>query len=216
MRNMTLPLALAIALLGAGCSNLERSRNLADPNVSGQTIAQQVCSICHGDDGNSVNPQFPKLAQQQKDYLVNQLKNFRGHDRMDPPGPEYMWGLSHTLTDAQIDGIAEYFSKQVSTPNAPGDAARMAAGRKIFENGLPEKEAPPCMACHGPQAQGLANFPRLANQHSPYLVRQLHVFQETDFRPNTPMKQVTHALTPEEMEDVASYLQGFASANPAK
>ncbi len=216
MQKLTLPLALAIAALGAGCANLERSRDLANPQVSGQTLAQQVCAICHGLDGNSVSPEFPKLAGQQKQYIINQLKNFRGKDRADPPGPEFMWGISRSLTDAQIEGLADYFSQQVSTPNAAVAAARFAAGKTLFENGLPTRGTPPCQACHGPEGQGMGNFPRLANQHDHYLIRQLHVFQETDFRPNTPMKEVTHALTPEEMYNVAGYLQAFNAAGAAK
>ena len=82
MQRLTLPLALAVVALGAGCANLERSRDLADPDVSGKTLAQQVCSNCHGVDGNSVSPNFPNLAAQQKDYVVSELDEFRKHSRM--------------------------------------------------------------------------------------------------------------------------------------
>ena len=211
MQKMTLPLALAIAMIGAGCSNLERSRNLGDPRVSGKTLAQQVCSNCHGVDGNSVSPQFPRLAGQHKEYIVAQLKIFRAKHRSDPPGPEFMWGMARSLTDEQAEGIGEYFSEQESKPNAPVAATRMAAGKKIFDNGLPEQETPPCMACHGPSALGMMSFPRLADQHESYLLRQLEEFQETDYRPGTPMKQITHALTTQQMEDLAGYLQGLNS-----
>ena len=94
-------------------------------------------------------------------------------------------------------------------PNAQVDAQKMAAGKVIFENGLPEKDAPPCMACHGPKAEGMATFPRLANQHQDYLVKQLQVFQRTNERPNTPMTQIAHLISKEEMEAVAGYLQSI-------
>lgn len=211
MSGKSLALAtMAIALLG-GCSNIDRSRDLSNPNVPPAVTAAQVCSICHGLDGNSVSPNFPRLAGQGSDYIVAQLENFRSHHRSDPPGFEYMWGISQNLTDAQIKGLAEYFSKQVPKPNAPVDAQLAAAGKKIFENGVPEKEAAPCMACHGPNAEGIASFPRLAFQHQDYLVKQLHVFQETEGRPGTPMKQITHLLSNQEMEAVAAYLQAFPS-----
>lgn len=199
----------AMGLLGAGCSNLEHSRDLGNPKVSATTIAQQVCSLCHGIDGNSVSPNFPRLSGQTPEYLVGQLEKFRGHQRLDPPGFEYMWGLSRDLTDEQIKGLADYFAKQAPTPNAAIDAQQLAAGKVIFENGVPGKEAPPCLACHGPKAQGLAAFPRLAGQHQDYLVKQLHVFRETEGRPDTPMKQITHLLSQEEMKAVAGYLQAF-------
>jgi cytochrome c553 len=207
MKCFSLLPAIAIVAVASACSNLERSRDLSNPNVPPAVTAVQVCSICHGIDGNSVSPNFPRLAGQQSLYIVAQLENFRSHQRSDPPGYEYMWGISHHLTDDQIKGLAEYFAKQVATPNAPMDAALTSVGREIFDKGLPAKEAPPCMACHGPHAEGIANFPRLANQHQDYLVKQLHVFQETEQRPGTPMKQITHLLSHEEMVAVAAYLQ---------
>ena len=202
------PVLAVLALLG-GCTNLERSRDRSNANVAPAVTAMQVCSICHGIDGNSVSPNFPRLAGQNPGYLVAQLENFRSHQRSDPPGFEYMWGISHHLTDDQIKGLADYFSQQIPKPNAAVDAPLLAAGKLIFENGVPEKEAAPCMACHGPQAQGLASFPRLAGQHQDYLVKQLHVFQETEGRPGTPMKQITHLLSVQEMQAVAGYLQAF-------
>jgi len=204
---------LILAMIGAGlivgCTNLPRSRDLANPNVSAVTLAQQVCSNCHGLTGNSVSPNFPRLAGQISGYLVAQLENFRSHKRSDPAGFEFMWGITHHFTDDQIKGLAEYFAQQTPQPNAPVDAHLMAEGKVIFENGVPGKEAPPCQACHGPQAQGMGTFPRLANQHQDYLVKQLHVFQQTEGRPGTPMKQITHLLTTQEMLAVAGYLQAF-------
>jgi len=85
----------------------------------------QVCSICHGMDGNGVLPNFPRLAGQPVDYLVGLLENFRAQGRSDPAGFEYMWGLSHRLNDPQIRGLAEYFAKQVAQRNASVDAALM-------------------------------------------------------------------------------------------
>ena len=209
MKKILLTLAVGLAAASSGCANLERSRDLANPNVPPAVTAVQVCSTCHDIDGNSVSPNFPRLAAQQPAYLIAQMENFRGQHRSDPAGFEYMWGLSHHLTDDQIKGLAEYFSKQVATANAPVDAKLVAAGKEIFEKGLPEKEAPPCMACHGPQAQGLASFPRLANQHQDYLMKQLQVFQRTDQRPNTPMTQIAHLISHEEMEAVTGYLQSL-------
>ena len=209
MKRSPLVLALAFVFAGAGCANLQRSRDLANPNVAPEVTALQVCSNCHGPDGNSVSPNFPRLAGQQPAYLVAQLENFRSHHRADPEGFEYMWGISHKLSDSQITGLAGYFAKQAPRPNKALDANPMAAGKEIFENGVPAKELPPCKTCHGERAQGMAIFPRLAWQHEDYLVKQLHVFRETEQRPGTPMKQVTHLLTDQEIRAVARYLQAF-------
>ncbi|MGZ3158772.1 MAG: c-type cytochrome [Burkholderiaceae bacterium] len=85
MNKISYPLAL-LALLVAGCSNVERSRDLANPNVPPAVTAVQVCSACHGNDGNSTSPNFPKLAGQQSEYFIKQMKEFRSHNRSDPAG----------------------------------------------------------------------------------------------------------------------------------
>ena len=212
MKNrVLLPFIVTLGFVG-GCTNLERSRDLGNPDVPPAVTAVQVCSICHGIDGNSISPNFPRLAGQQPAYLISQMEAFRGQGRSDPAGFEYMWGLSHKLTDEQIKGLADYFAKQVPKPNAAVAPTLFASGKDIFMNGVPAKEAPPCMACHGPNGEGLASFPRLANQHQDYMVKQLQVFQRTDERPNTPMTQVAHLLSREEMEAVAGYLQALTDA----
>jgi cytochrome c553 len=210
---MQIALIVALGTVVSGCANPDRSRDLGNPNVAPAVTAVQVCSNCHGVDGNSVSPNFPRLAGQQFAYLVAQLTNFRSHQRADPEGFEYMWGISRQLTDDQIKGLAEYFSKQVSQPNAAVDPQLMAAGKEIYEKGVPAKQTAACVACHQPKAEGAATFPRLADQHKDYLMKQLMVFRDTEGRPGTPMKQVTHFLDPSEIESVASYLQAFPKNN---
>ncbi|HEY8856911.1 MAG TPA: c-type cytochrome [Rugosibacter sp.] len=208
MKTASIALILIFALVGMGCSTTtERSRNLADPSISGETLAQQVCSNCHGIDGNSVNQNFPKLAGQQKEYLVAQLKQFKSHGRFDPPGFEYMWGLSRSLTDKQIDELATYFSRQKSLADKPGDGKREESGRDIFEHGVAVQNIPACSTCHGMDAAGHGAFPRLAGQHADYTVKQLNVFQRTDERPEgAMMKVIAHNLTPDNIANVAAYL----------
>lgn len=203
--------AAVLAIVGiAACANVERSRNLNDSHVSAKSLAQQVCSACHAVDGNSGSPNFPNLAGQTQLYLVSQLKEFRKHSRSDPAGFEYMWGLSRHLTDEQIDGLASYFSSQSLRPLQAADV-QTTAGRKIFEGGVPEKNIPPCLACHGDHGQGKDQNPRLAGQHADYLVKQLSVFQRTDERPSgAVMKIIAHDLTEANKIDVAAYLQAIA------
>ncbi len=202
---------IAVACLGSalltGCVNDGRSRDLANPAIAPEVTAAQVCSNCHGPTGNSTSPNFPRLAGQQAAYLEAQLKAFRGHQRSDLEGYEYMWGISRTLTDDQIKGLAEYYAKQIPASNSVTDDPEVALGKAIFENGIPSKETPACQSCHGPKGEGMAVFPRLASQHSAYLVKQLHVFKDNDGRPGTPMAQVAQHLDKHDMEAVAAYLQ---------
>lgn len=210
MKTTSLALALTLAGLAAGCAMPERSRALNDPSVSASTMAQQVCSNCHGLDGNSVSPNFPRLAAQKPAYVVEQLTGFRTHHRSDPAGFEYMWGLSRHLTDAQIKGLADYFAAQAPAPNPVRNAALAQRGREVFEHGVPGKSIPPCATCHGDKGQGNAGFPRLAGQHADYVVKQLLVFQRTDERPEgAVMKTVAHLLTRDNMQAVAEYVQGI-------
>ena len=205
-------LALAIASLAiGGCSNLERSRDIGNPQVQGKTLAMQVCSNCHSVDGNSINPNFPKLAGQQEDYLVAQLTYFRSHNRSDPEGSEYMWGIARKLTDEQIKGLATYFSQQKDAPNAvASDPALVAAGKTLFENGNPKEEVAACAGCHGASGMGNGTFPRLAGQHADYMIKQLHILSQTDQRPaGAMMKPLVHGLTPSDMVAVTAYLQGL-------
>ncbi|HAL38150.1 MAG TPA: cytochrome c4 [Polaromonas sp.] len=206
---------LVLAMLGAGlitgCTNLPRSRDLANPNVSAVTLAQQVCSNCHGITGNSVSPIFPNLAAQPQAYLIGQLKGFKSHGREDPAGFEYMWGVSRSLTDEQITGLASYYANQrLARQPIEGNASDMPAGETIFKSGMAAENVPACFACHGDAGQGNETFPRIAGQHADYIVKQLNVFQRTNERPlGAVMKTVAHELTPEDIKDLAAYLQAL-------
>jgi len=213
MNSTMLCLLLAVAATTAGCANELRSRDTANPNVSGHTLAMQVCSNCHGATGNSTSPNFPNLAAQQEAYLVAQLTEFKSHSRQDPAGFEYMWGLSHKLSEKQIKELAAHFAAQKATVQPrEGAPARIAAGEAIFANGVPDKKIPACSTCHGAQGQGNTAFPRLAGQHEDYLVKQLMVFQRTNQRPEgAVMKTVAHELTQDNIRDVSAYLQAIGA-----
>jgi cytochrome c553 len=213
MKSATLAFVAAAAALSVGCANPERSRDVANPAVSATTMAQQVCSNCHGITGSSVSPNFPNLAGQTEAYFVAQLNGFRSHGRRDPAGFEYMWGLSRSLTDEQINGLAAYYAGQSPTPQRiEGDRSRLEAGKTIFASGVTDKGVPACSTCHGAEGKGNTTFPRLAGQHADYLMKQLLIFQRTDERPEGGiMKTVAHELTAQDIQDVAAYLQALPS-----
>lgn len=215
MKRTARPLILALVAAGlgvfTGCANPARSRDLSNPRVSATTLAQQVCSDCHGVTGNSVSPNFPNLAGQKPEYLAAQLKGFKSHNRQDPAGFEYMWGVSRSLTEAQIEGLGQYYARQqpIQQP-VEGTAAQIQAGKTIAENGVPAKSVPACFSCHGTDALGNGGFPRLAGQHADYLAKQLGIFQRTDGRPEgAVMKVVAHELSRDNILDVAAFLQAL-------
>lgn len=210
LRMLCLTGSLALMVLNAGCNSVERSRDLSDQNVPSHVMAQQVCASCHGMNGTATSPIFPNLAGQQKEYLVGQLKSYRSHNRSDPAGFEYMWGLSAHLTDDQINGLADYFSLKQPLQGQATDTTRFNKGKNIYENGISASNTPACTGCHGAVAQGNGQFPRLAGQHADYLIKQLEVFQRSDQRPEgAVMKTIAHGLTSENIKDVSFYLQGM-------
>ncbi|MHB1322108.1 MAG: c-type cytochrome [Acidithiobacillus ferrivorans] len=213
MKTASITLVLALTAIAAGCTTENTSRNLGDPSVPGKVLAEQVCSNCHGVTGDSINPTFPRLAGQQEWYLIRELKQFRGHHRQDPPGFEYMWGISRSLTDAQIKELASYFSAQKPGVGQPKNTQLENAGKVIFSSGIPGEGVPACMACHGAEGAGSGQFPRIAGQHANYIIKQLNVFQKVaEQRPNgAAMKVVAHNLKPEEMKAVAAYVSTIAS-----
>ena len=173
----------------------------------GARLASQLCAACHGVHGDSKSPMFPKLNAQSTDYLVAQLKGFRQHVRGESDARSYMWAIASQLDDATVASLADYYSRQTPTSGAAGDAALMAEGRKIFEQGLPDKGVPACASCHGAQGHGNGQFPRLAGQHADYILRQIEVFQNGT-RANAPvMSAVAHTLGAAAAKAVATFLQ---------
>ena len=162
--------------------NPSRSRTLGDYEVAGNVLAVQACAACHGVNGQSQSPMIPNLAGQQKDYLVNQLQDYRDHSRSNLYGVQYMWGMAGSLKDKQIQELADYFSKQtpVKASSVNADDPQLARGKEIFEKGIPEQGVIQCNSCHGSNGEGIATFPRLAGQKPYYLTQQLSVWQHPD------------------------------------
>ena len=170
-------------------------------------LAENLCASCHGAQGRGDNPRIPRLAGQQRAYIDVQLKAFRSQSRNDPAAHEYMWGIASTLNDDIVAALAEYFSAQApAAPSTPTDAKLAAAGKQLFEQGSPDRGAPPCTGCHGMSAEGMAVFPRLAGQHSEYLYIQLKLIQNK-LRESPVMHGLIKQLSSDEVSAVVTYLQ---------
>lgn len=176
--------------------------------IYAQRLAVGVCGTCHGPHGNSEQPKFPILAGQNPNYLAAQLKNFRSETRGDPDAISYMWGMAGPLSDDSITALAQYYSSQKATPARARSSAEISHGRDIYEHGIESEGVPACMACHGPDAHGTADFPRLAGQHAQYVLKQLSSFQ-SNMRNVAVMHGVAQSLRVSEMEAVAAYLESL-------
>ena len=168
-------------------------------------LIRRECSTCHGARGVSVSPMFPNLAGQQPGYLEAQLKAFRDRSRADPHAQAFMWGMAAQLTDSVISDIAAFFASQPPAPGTAAEAAEIAAGRKIFEEGIATQHVPACQSCHGLKAVGAGPFPRLAGQHRSYLERQLEAFA-ANLRANEIMHENSKNLTALQISQVAAFL----------
>jgi len=170
-------------------------------------LAENLCASCHGAQGRGDNPRIPRLAGQQRAYIDVQLKAFRSQSRNDPAAHEYMWGVAATLSDDIVAALAEYFSALAPAPSSmPTDVRLAAAGKQLFEQGSPDRGAPPCTGCHGMNAEGMAVFPRLAGQHSEYLYIQLKLIQNK-LRESPVMHGLIKQLRGDEISAVVTYLQ---------
>jgi cytochrome c553 len=110
-----------------------------------------------------------RLAGQQSEYIENQLHAVIERRRRNP----VMFNVPHVLNPAMVKGLAAYFGSL--NPKLLGGAPKelVVEGKKIYEEGIPNSDVPPCASCHGPQAKGDGAFPRLAGQLHNYIMRKL-------------------------------------------
>lgn len=171
-----------------------------------EKVAITVCGTCHGKTGTNAEPKFPVLAAQSANYLVAQLKAFHAQTRGDPDAIAYMWGMAAELDEPSMSALAGYYSAQKPQPGSAGNASVISTGKDIYEHGIASQGVPACSTCHGPDAHGLKEFPRLAGQHAQYILKQLASFQ-SNMRNVAIMHGVAQNLRRPEMEAVAAYLQ---------
>lgn len=173
-----------------------------------------ICAACHGIDGNSAVPNWPKLGGQHSAYLERQVSLVKSGNRQVPE----MMGIVAALTDEDIADIAAYYSSQ---PVAAGlaDETLLAAGEQIYRAGIAAKDVPACMSCHGPAGRGnpLSGYPSLAGQHAVYSEKMLKGFRAgttwgEDDTNSITMTQVANRLTDNEIKAVSSYIQGLHTA----
>lgn len=175
-----------------------------------------VCFSCHGPNGNSANPVWPRLAGQNAVYIAEQLHLFKSGVRKNP----VMQPMAAGLSDQDIDNLAVYFAAQTPT-GLEADPSYWKSGQALYLHGDAANGVPGCVACHGPSGRGnpAAGYPALEAQQSVYVVSQLQNYANgtrysgadaTTATPNSViMFDIAKHLTPEEIRDVASYVQGL-------
>jgi cytochrome c553 len=168
-------------------------------------VAATVCAACHGIDGNSTDPAYPKLAGMDQEVLLRQLKAFAGGKRRD----DTMTGIVDNLDPADFAGLASYYSKKKPLPGKVLDPQLAAKGRTIYDDGNTDSGVPACAGCHQPDGRGNARFPRLAGQHQSYVLKQLADYKSGRRATDPLMTTVGKRLTADEAQALAEYIAGL-------
>jgi len=183
-----------------------------DPEAGKQKAA--MCSACHGADGNSMVPTFPKLAGLGEKYLLKQMQYIR--DGVRPVAA--MAGQVDNMSDQDLADIAAYYTEFPRSVEK-ADPEQVDLGRRIYRAGISERNVAACVACHGPRGagNGPAGFPALGGQHADYVASQLKAYRlgyESDEGRVTGgetmiMRSNAFGLTDIEIEALASYISGL-------
>jgi cytochrome c553 len=178
-----------------------------------------VCVACHGPNGNSANPEWPSLAGQNAAYTFEQLTMFKARKRNNP----VMQPIVDPLSEQDFADLAAYFAQQTPA-GLEADPSYWKAGQALYVAGDPTRNIPACTACHGPAAQGnpASGYPALRAQHAVYTVKQLQDYltlnryrdpsdpsKVNNTRNGAMMSTIAARLTPEDIRNLASYLQGL-------
>ena len=200
MNKLIVSLLLTLGITGVA--------HAAGDAAAGQAKAA-VCGACHGPDGNSMAPNFPKLAGQGERYLNKQLHDIKSGKRQ----VLEMTGLLTNLSDQDLADIAAYFASQKGSVGA-ADPKVVARGEELFRGGKLDQGMPACTGCHSPNGAGnaAAGFPHLGGQHAQYVAKQLTDFREgnrTNDGDTMVMRSIAAKLSNKDIEAVSSYIQGL-------
>lgn len=192
---------LAVAALAAATAP-----TVANEHARAEEIVQGKCFICHGMDGESSSPVFPRLAGQNAAYLARQLADYQSGKR----ASSTMQPMVTDLNAADFAALGRYFATRPTRAHPVDDPELAQMGRFIFTRGNPYSGVASCASCHGPQGQGTESLPRLAGQHAQYTEQQLKRFNTRErTNDNAVMHSVASKLTELEIKAVSAYISGL-------
>jgi cytochrome c553 len=175
------------------------------PLLAGETVPIRNCTWCHGTSGQGFAT-APRLAGQRHQYIMSQLLDFSTHRRDNPLSKQYMWDAAANLNPHAAWDFAAYFSTLPAKAANDGDRELTAVGKKIYELGVPESNIVSCLVCHGPNAEGVRQIPRLGGLSYSYLKKRLQQWGEGYHAAAEPMPRVARTLSANEIDALASYL----------
>lgn len=195
---------------------------------NGEAIATAECAACHGPDGNSAAPLFPKIAGLGYKYLLKQLEDIKNASTSgDPKNPmrqiDQMAGLLDDKTDQELKDLAAFYNAQTMQlsgakemnvqVNSGAEVDALELGAQLYRAGNLETGIPACTGCHSPRGQGNgpAGYPRLSGQYAEYTESQLKAFRAGD-RTNDDamvMRMVAKHMSDAEIKAVANFIAGL-------
>ena len=204
MKNLAIVFCVLVAWAQSG---------VAADAAAGKNMSM-ACSACHGADGNSVVPTFPKLAGQGESYLVKQMKDIRDGARPVPT----MAGQLDGKSDEDLANLAAYYTS-LAKSGGKTKPELLALGQKVYRGGIAERNVAACAACHAPTGHGNApaGFPSLAGQHAEYIATQLTMYRKgyedeagrTNDGDAKIMRTIAFGMSDKEIEAVASFIAGL-------
>jgi len=180
----------------------------ADPKAlaRGEEIVQAKCFICHGAEGESSSPAFPRLAGQNASYMVRQLNDYKSGRRKSST----MQPMVEDLNETDFKALGAFFASRPTFGHEVADPELAAVGLYIFKHGNPDSGVASCASCHGANAHGTESLPRLAGQHAQYTLNQLKQFNKRErTNDNAVMHGIASKLTELEAKGVSSYISGL-------
>ena len=194
-----------IGLLGAAVLAWAGTAGAADQKRA-EEIVQGKCFICHGADGESSSPVFPRLAGQNAAYLARQLADYKSGRRRSTT----MQPMVEDLNQADFAALGAWYASRPTHVHPVEDPELAQVGRFVYLRGNPYAGVAACSSCHGPGGQGSDTLPRLAGQHAQYTENQLRQFNKRErTNDNAVMHAIASRLSELEVKAVASYLSGL-------
>jgi cytochrome c553 len=209
IQNVLLTASFAFAVCSAAAHAQDKGKAAVPPK---QEVEAKIayCKTCHGVSAQGFRGAFPmpRLAGQQSEYLENQLQAFIDRRRTNP----VMFNVAHVLSPSMLTALGTHFKELNPKPLGGAPRELVAAGKTIYQDGIPSAEIPACATCHGPEAKGADAFPRLAGQLHDYIYRKLTNWEkergQDKAKPDTSaiMQPIAHNLTEAQIKAVAAYL----------
>jgi cytochrome c553 len=170
----------------------------------GRTKVLEVCVACHGEQGISVAAEYPHLNGQSGAAIYKQLHDYRTGSRANP----LMTGIANALEEPIIADVAAYYAGQPKRNPNPATLGELPASIvRLVELGDPDRNIPPCAACHRPGSGGPIETPILSEQGRDYLAQQLRMYASGERRNDVyaRMRTIAAQLTPGEIDGLSRY-----------